>query len=349
MVRRGHVIGGGAYVKRGESERHHVLAIVDLDADTPSPELISIGFLGHGVSIDPRDPSKAAVFEKKGPGACYVDLKQRRQIAPITTAQGRHFYGHGAYSADGSLLYATESVLDDDHRGILAVRDAQSFAALGTMPTYGASPHDCLLIDGGATMVVANGGGDLRGGAKPCVCYVDVQSEKLLERIELGAGRFNTGHLALSAAGGLAVVSAPRDGLPSASAKLGAVSLKPKGRPITTMRKPKAVVANMKGETLSVAIYEPQAVVMATHPEGDMMTLWDMASGHLLKRYRDFSGPRGVCLTLDQRCYVVSHLVQGRACITLVSTETREPLPETLIDPSFTSGSHVFVHDLAAA
>ena len=52
-------------------------------------------------------------------------------------------------------------------------------------------------------------------GAPPAVCYIDLQSERLLERVELASPRFNTGHLTVTTAGDLAVVSAPRDGLPN--------------------------------------------------------------------------------------------------------------------------------------
>jgi len=340
---KGTIIGGGSYLTGGV--QHFVLSLVDLDATAPEAELVDVTFLVHGVSIDPDDRTRAACFEKHGPGACLVDLAKHEVIRAIPTAPNRQFYGHGAFSKDGSLLYATESYLDDDRRGALIIRDAKTLEELGELPTYGTAPHDCLLVDDGAGMVVTNGGGPLRGGAKPSITYVDLNDQRLIERIELPQGRYNAGHLAITRDGDLALVSAPREGLPSRSPGLGAVSLKPAGKPIVTMRKPKKVVERMKGETLSVAIHEPSRAVMATHPEGNMVTRWSLDTGQLLHRYDDFEGPNGVCLTLDEAQFVVSHVVAGRAGLSFVDATSATQDPEIAVPNAMISGSHLFVHE----
>ena len=354
---KGTIIGGGSYLTGGV--QHFVLSQVDLDVEgEPEAALVDVAFLVHGVSIDPNDRTRAACFEKHGPGACLVNLAEQKALQAIPTPSNRHFYGHGSFSRDGSLLYATESYLDDDRRGALIVRDATTLEELGELPTYGTAPHDCVLIDDGAVMVVTNGGGPLRGGAKPSITFVDLKDERLLERIELGQGRYNAGHLAITSAGDIALVSAPREGLPSGSRDstgpnsrgpnsrgLGAVSLKPKGKPIVTMRKPKNVVERMKGETLSVAVHEPTGHVMATHPDGDMLTRWDLLTGTLLKRYDDFEGPNGVCLTLDEAHFVVSHVHEGRAGLSYVDATSTTQVPEIAASNAMISGSHLFVHE----
>ncbi len=348
----GTVIGGGGYIKDGE--RKNVLAMVNLDSEEKKIRLIFTSFLPHALTIDPNDPSKAAVFEKKGPGACYLDFVEGRVVAQLTSPKTRHFYGHGAYSPNGSLLYATESYLEDQHRGALIVRDAKTFQELGSVPTHGTAPHDCMLLDDGSTMVVTNGGGPLRGGAAPSVTYIDVKSEKLLEEVKLTAPRYNTGHLAISGDGNLAVVSAPRDGLPGKAPKLGAISLKPKGQPLITMRKPKKVVDRMKGETLSVLIHPREQDggderVLATHPDGDMLSVWSMRQGKLLRKYTEFEQPRGICLTLDGNYFAVSHSLGRSVALSFISTETYEPVPAMRVEPSYIGGSHIFAHQLAGA
>ena len=346
---KGTIIGPGAFMKKSDSTQHFVIAIIDLDAERPAPRLIDVSFLGHGVSIDPKHPHQAAIFEKKGPGGCHVDLREGKVIRPITTADNRHFYGHGAYSADGSLLYSTESVLDDDYRGVLVVRDADTLKELGELPTYGTSPHDCQLLADGRTMLVANGGGPIRGGAMPNVTYVDTQSEALVERVDLYDERFNAGHLAITEAGDLAIVSAPRDGLPNPHQQLGAVTLVPKGKQPHTIDRPQSVTERMLGETLSVAIYEPDSLVMATHPDGNMVSMWNLRDGSLVGKLDALREPRGVVLTLDERFFVISHRTDDTVALMLVPTATREVSDDRRIHHSFTSGSHLFTHDLAAA
>lgn len=342
MAQKGHLLGGGSYIIQGAQQ--FALAVIDLDAAAPRAELIAIPFLAHGIAIDPGDPARAVLFEKKGPGACVVDLRARTLLGPIATAANRRFYGHGAFSADGRLLYATESLLDRDFAGALVVRDAQTFAELGALPTYGAAPHDCQLIDGGRTLVVANGGGAIAGGAAPAVCYIDLQSERLLERVELASPRFNAGHIMVTAAGDLAVVSAPRDGLPSPNQQLGAVSLRPHGGTLTTVQRPEQVVQRMLGETLSVLVNEDSRVVLATHPLGNCVSLWRLDDAEFLGTL-ELAGPRGVALSLDRAWYLFSHLAGRSVRVTAFSTATHAPVGFH-VDPSYISGSHVVIHAL---
>jgi hypothetical protein len=344
MSARGHIIGPGGYIEAGEQK--FVIAVIDLDAEEIQPTLIRNTFLGHDVAIDPSKPHQASVFEKKGPGACQVDLRDGKVLRPITTADNQHFYGHGAYSMDGAILYATESVLDDDYRGVLTVRDASTLELLGELPTYGTSPHDCWLIDDGKTMVVANGGGHINGGAMPNVTYVDIASEALIERVEMPKPRFNAGHLAISENGDLAVVSAPRDGLANPHQQLGAVTLIRKGQEPTTLERPSSITEAMFGEALSVVLYEPEDLVMVTHPDGNMVSMWKLSDNSSMGRI-DFTEPRGVTMTLDAKYFVVSHKIDKSVAITLLDANSRAP--ELTLNPSFTSGSHLYIHDLAAA
>lgn len=341
MKRRGYALGGAAYDRAGE--RHYALAVIDLDAREPRPDLVALSFLPHGLAIDPRDPCRAVVFEKKGPGAAVVDLyRPRAATRSIETDPQRHFYGHGAFSSDGALLYATEARLDDAFAGVLIVRDARSFDELGTIATGGAAPHDCQLVDEGRTLVVTNGGGPFDDdGAKGSVTYVDVSSGKILETVPIEDARFNAGHLATSPEGDLAVVSAPREGLPPGYPDLGAVTLRPRGSPPRTLSEPPAVVARMRGETLSVLLDGPHDVVYATHPLGDCLTAWRLSDGTWLDTI-ELTNPRGIAQTLDGEMLIVSHAHAGSVRLSALARTSRELL-DFFVDPSFLTGSHVYV------
>jgi hypothetical protein len=341
MTKKGYVLGGGAYVQNGKTE--YALAVINLDVKTPVAERLPLPFLAHGIAIDPNCAQRAVLFEKKGPGACLVDLGRRQMVRPLPTQKNRHYYGHGAFSSDGARLYATESLLDRDFEGALVVRDGKTLRELGTLPTYGAAPHDCTLIDGGKTMVVTNGGGPLSGAA-PSVVYIDLESEKLLERVPIPASRVNAGHVAISQAGDLAIVSAPREGLSSDA--LGAVTLRPVGKPPHTIARPHNVTSRMVGETLSVAINERDRTVLATHPLGDCVSVWRLDDASFVELYETYN-PRGIALTLDKAWTLISHTTEDSVRITVLCAESRRPIG-VHVDPSFTSGSHLFVHDLAA-
>lgn len=334
-ARKGTVLGGGAF--RAHGADRFVLALIDLDAPRPVAEPIPTTFLPHGFAFHPARPERVAVFEKHGPGACEVDLSARAVLRAIPTDPARSFYGHGAYAPDASVLYAAET-RRADRAGVLVARDAETFAELGEVPTHGRAPHDCTLIDGGRVMVVANGGSALGDASDPpSVTWVELASGRLLDRMTLASPRYNAGHLALSARGDLALVSAPRDGLAPQTHR-GALTLRPAGGAARTMEAPQRVVERMLGETLSVAIAGD--VVAATSPLGDMVSFWRMDGACL--GALEMRTPRGVAVTLDGAWLLVSHLTERAPRLTAFDAKTFAPTG-IYVDPSFMTGSHLAV------
>ena len=113
---------------------------------------------GHDVTFDPV--SRRAVVFARQPGtfAVVFDHTKRSQTLTIASVEGRHFYGHGVFSPDGALLYATENDFDNA-AGMIGVYDAtDSFRRVGEFPTYGIGPHEFLLMPDGRTLAIANGG-----------------------------------------------------------------------------------------------------------------------------------------------------------------------------------------------
>lgn len=332
----GVIVGGTSYVDARTGKLHGTLDLMDLDRNELAR--IPLDFLAHGFTVHPQKPHLAAVFEKRGPGAALVDLSACKLLGYIRTRHQREFYGHGLWSSDGRIVYAVETALDT-HAGLMVVRDANGFAELDTFPTYGENPHDCLFVDGGKTLVVTNGGGDLGSSHVPSVTYVDVASRRLLEKVVFSDPKINAGHAVIARDGSLAVCSAPRDGLPQ-DTSLGGVTIKPRKGKAERMRKPRPVVERMLGESLSLALHEKSGGLAVTNPAGGIVTLWDMRTGRLLRSV-DVEAPRGVTLTLDERWFVLASGKLSR--LTLVSTKTLEPIqgaPE--YEARCFSGSHIY-------
>ena len=344
-ARRGVLLGPGSRsAASGPQAEELLLALLDLDAPEPRVETLELAFMAHGVVVDPHDPQRVVLFEKRGRGACEVHLAAREVVRPIETAAGREFYGHGAFSPDGTLLYSTETQVDDGYRGLVAVRDARTFEPLGEFPSHGLAPHDCALRDGGKTMVITNGGGRHEGTEPGCVTYVDVASERLIEKLEFAPAVYSAGHLALTARGDLAVSSAAREWMPKET--LGAASFRTKGGRFRTMTEPPELTTRMLGESLSLAIHEPSATVGITNPAGHLVTFWDLGRSSLLGSL-DLPYPRGIAVTLDGGEFVVSY---GKGTSLLgVSPRTLEPTGSTTVSPTFMTGSHVYVHELPQA
>lgn len=327
------ILGGGSYRDLDTGATEHVLSIVDLDSR--EQHSTSTSFLPHGIHRKPTDHNCLAVFQKIGPGAFEYDLRNRAIVREIPTAKNRLFYGHGAYTVDGSILLSTET--DSDTKdGVISVRDSADLSNIGEFPSYGKEPHECKLIDGGKTLVVTNGGGNSQG-APPSVAYIDIESERLLERVELTNARLNTGHLAVSAAGDLVVVSAPRSGL--GKEHLGGVSIRPHGAKMQSIDNPEKVTQRMQGEALSVAVHEKAGIVAVTHPDGGMVTFWSLRNRTLIKTL-EIPYPRGVELTVDETSFVVSY--GPTANLVRISVDTLQPDESSVIESSFITGSHIY-------
>lgn len=328
-------LGGGMYREEGQTSTRFVVSVVDVDTAGARRTVTPSGFLPHGIHAHPQQRHRLALFEKKGPGACEYDLGTQRVIRPIPTTKNRYFYGHGAYSADGRMLLSTEADVDSLD-GAIGIRDSGSLAYLGAFPSYGKAPHECRLIDGGRTLVVTNGGGEL-GGDAPCVTYIDVASQRLLDRVLLTDARLNTGHLGIARDQSLVVVSAPRAGL--GTAERGGVSIRHPGGDLETLSGPARLPGNLRGEALSVAIHDGTGIAAVTHPDSDRVTFWSLRERTMIKSLHVHK-PRGVTLTHDLASFVIS--AGEQASLLRVPVATLVPDDQPMIALSYMTGSHIY-------
>lgn len=339
------MFGGGAMRHRETGEMKYYLVRLPLCAGA-TPERLDLSFLAHGLTPSPHDDALLVLFEKRGPGACVVDLREGVVAQTLHAGEGRQFYGHAAFSKDGSLLYCVETDLEDGYRGVLSVRDGRDFHVLGELPSYGVAPHDCTLAGDGDVLVVTNGGTPVGTDENPPnVAFVDLRTNALLESVRPTNPSINTGHVAVGSEGELAVVSAPRDGL-SPTDDLGGVSVRGPTGPLRTAEQPQELIRTLKGETLSVVIHEPTRTVAATTPLGNCLTLWNLDTGEPRGRLR-LPDPRGVALSLDGDDFILSFDNPPRVS-RLNATTLQLPASEQERAGvhSLCTGSHILVADL---
>jgi hypothetical protein len=335
--KRGIALGSGKMMKGGKP--YFVLSVMDLNKFKQDPIFIPLHFFAHGITPHPTNPDILTLFEKKGPGACEVNIKTKRVLRMIETVENRYFYGHSVYSKDGSLLYSTEATFRGES-GVIAIRDTKTMKIIGEFPSYGKAPHDLKMIDNGATLVVTNGGGrkgSLYKGDRPNVAYVDIKTQKEKDIVEFPNENINAGHLSLSSKMDLVVVSAPRDGQPS---MLGGVSFKPSGKPVITANEPADIIQKMKAESLSIALHESTQIVGVTNPDGNILTFWNYKTGKFLKAI-EMSMPRSLGITKDQKHFVLGH--GQTANVSLINVESLEIEKDFQKFGAGFSGSHLLI------
>ena len=301
-----------------------------------------ITFLGHGLSRNPVKPNSAVVFEKHGPGCVEINLTSGDTTRVIKTFDHREFYGHGAFSLDGKTLFAAETDIKDGYKGVVGVRDGESFEYKGDFKTHGLAPHDCHLIDDGATLVFTNGGGSFGTEDFGCVTYVDVKTEALKKTVKISDPKINAGHMTILSNGDFVVVSAPRDGLKKKDAP-GNISFYDRAADKLRIADD-PIRAKMLKETLSVAVHEPSGIVAATNPTGNIITFWEFKTGKLVHSIEGYTKPRGVSVTRDGAHFAITHSPTDRDMeIELLNAETFKPVNDSNIKDTFMSGSHIVV------
>lgn len=192
---------GGGYGAVLLSETGTLLSTVDL------PDR------GHDVTFSPSD-GRGVVFARQ-PGTFAVVFDPSGNMPPetLTSAEGRHFFGHGAFSPDGRLLYATENDFDNA-RGVVGIFGvAGGFARIGEFDTYGVGAHEMLLTPDATTLVVANGGIETHpdygrteinlATMDPSLSFIDARSGALIGQLRLAADlhQLSIRHMAFDAAG----------------------------------------------------------------------------------------------------------------------------------------------------
>ncbi len=172
-------------------------AVVVLDEAGQILQTIPLAGRGHDICQSPSGETAVAFARRPGTFAVAFDPTGRRGSRLIQARADRHFYGHGVFSADGKLLYATENDFDNA-RGVLGVYDvAAGFIRIGELETFGVGPHDLLLLDDGRTLCVANGGIETHPAAgrvklnlasmRPSLAFIDRETGDLLARHEVEA------------------------------------------------------------------------------------------------------------------------------------------------------------------
>ncbi|EPX85071.1 DUF1513 domain-containing protein [Salipiger mucosus] len=182
-------------------------ALAGIRADGSRAFRVPLPARGHAACAHPSRAEAVGFARRPGRYALVIDCVAGSVRHELSPPEGRQVNGHGAYSADGRLLYTSEQRTEDS-RGFIGVWDVGAgYARVGEMETFGTGPHELRLMPDGQSLVVANGG--IRtdrwdreklniDSMTPNLSYVSLEGD-LLEQVELDPelSRNSIRHLAL--------------------------------------------------------------------------------------------------------------------------------------------------------
>ncbi|KFC62561.1 Hypothetical protein precursor [Devosia sp. LC5] len=243
---------------------------------------------GHDTTISP-EAGRGVVFARQpGTFALVFDPSGREAPVTLTSIEGRHFFGHGVFSLDGRLLYATESDFEAA-KGVIGIYDAtDGYKRVGEFPTYGTGPHEMLLMPDGVTFVIANGGIETHpdyGRAElnldtmdPSVAFVDRRDGHLVGqlRLESGLHQLSIRHMAIDARSRV-WFGCQYKGAPSESPQL--VGYATMDGEIRLIELPLDTLRDLRNYVGSVAVSADGASVAVSSPEGDLLVAFDAEGG----------------------------------------------------------------------
>lgn len=112
---------------------------------------------GHAAAANPKLAEAVAFARRPGFFGMVIDCVKGDVLKRLKAPDGRHFYGHGAFTADGSILLTTENAFETGEGRIGLWSADEGYRRIGEVASGGIGPHEVIrLPDGG--FAVANGG-----------------------------------------------------------------------------------------------------------------------------------------------------------------------------------------------
>ena len=271
-------------------------------ADGRDVNAVALPGRGHDITVSAVS-GDCVVFARR-PGNFAIAFTADRSRAPIafSTPADRHFYGHGVFSRDGRLLYATENDFEAP-RGIIGIYEVGAgYRRIGEFWSGGVGPHDLALVDHGRVLVIANGGliehPDIGRGRRilnpdaieTTLAYVDVGTGALLERHDLGrAGALSLRHLDV-ARDGTVIIGAQLTSNSNGTRPL--IYRHRRQSALATIVLPDEVEKGLAGYVSSIACDRAGEFVAVTSSRGGLSAIIDVSSGEVrhTQRIADVSG-----------------------------------------------------------
>ncbi len=259
-----------------------------LRADGSSAFAIDLPGRGHAAAAHPHRAEAVAIARRPGTFALVLDCTSGAVLSRLAAPAGRHFYGHGAFTADGAMLLLTENDIDTG-AGRISLWDVGSgYRRVAEIPSGGIGPHEILRRPGGG-FAVANGGirthpdtGREKLNLDTMAPDLTLLDETLREerRIALPASlhRNSIRHLAVREDGTLALALQWNGDVEQSVPPIAIVGPDSEPRLCTV---PDALARRIEGYVGSITFSGDGQRIGATAPRGDCLMVFDVATGAL--------------------------------------------------------------------
>lgn len=267
---------------------------------------------GHDVVWSPDNRLMVAFARRPGTFAAVIGANSENLPFVFHAPEGRHFYGHGVFSGDGRLLYATENDYEAP-RGAIGIYDASNgFERIGEINSHGLGPHDMDLLPDGRTLVVANGGIETHPDfyrtklniptMQPNLSFIDLTTGDLRAQYKLPKRlhQLSIRHLTMLDEDTVWFACQNEGDQTQLVPLVGQVSFA--NGAFSTVELPDAVLASLRGYVGSIAGNATSGQIAISSPRGHVAHVLDAKSGALIET-RQMADVCGVAGTGSGFCF----------------------------------------------
>ncbi len=250
---------------------------------------------GHDTVVSPAASTAVTFARRPGRFALVFDLQRRVPSFAFEASAGRHFYGHGFFSSDGRLLFATENDYDGE-AGVVGIYDvAAQYRRIGEFQTHGIGPHEALLLRDGRTIAVANGGilthPDFPrqklnlASMAPSLSYIDLNTGDLLDQVSPPSERHQLSIRHIDQANdGTVWFGGQYEGIATDTVPL--IGRHQRGQPLEFIDLPRQITNSFRQYIGSIKANRGTNEIAITSPRGGLIAVLDSTERTLLHTHR---------------------------------------------------------------
>lgn len=239
---------------------------------------------GHGIAIQPKGDLAVAFARRPGRYMQAFNHTTGEEWGIRAADPNRHYYGHGVFSSDGTLLYATEGISGTSEGVIGVYRVEPSLPKVTEFSGFGIGPHEVILVDD-TTLAVGVGGVHTNGrtalnldSMQPALVYLSTETGEVLESVTMEDKKLSIRHLS-STSDGRVLCGQQYRGEPEYGAPL--VAIHQRGGELQVLNAEPEQWLRFNHYIASISVLDD--LVLATSPRGNCYGIWDLNTNTLLE------------------------------------------------------------------
>lgn len=254
----------------------------------------------HSFSEHPTNKNVIIMIPKASQIASVFDFSLKRITHSIKSQDKYVFWGHGYFH--GNEFYTSE-ILNKENKGLISIHDSNTFQFVKSFDAFGFT-HDCKKDALSESLIVAGKHFLPELIAKKSFSslrWFDTKSGKMLGYSLLSDPDMTAGHFEQNSDGFLVVSSFYKD---TQEEGPGFVYF---GKPQSVLQRGKApaeIEKRMLGQAVGIVAHFQENVAMATHPQSDLVTFWDIEKAKL-RSSLFLPKPVGCSLSPDRKSFIL--------------------------------------------